>query len=89
MFGAALGADETVFASPPTNVSSGRGTFSLMVAAEVPFEGGAGSEGAAVPPPPRAILSARSEGGDAAAMVHHVRIAALLVDEILLTTLAP
>lgn len=64
--------------------------FSLMVAAEVPFQGGGGgTDPDGVPitfPPPRAILSARG-ANDKLAFLTNVRIAAFPADEVDVTTI--
>lgn len=92
-----LGTDETTYArwksigyagdEPPPR------TFSLMVGATVPIEGGAGASESGEPPsfptdPPRAVLSAQGTWDtDARARISNVRICALPAEDIVVTSL--
>ena len=69
MFSGLIGFDETEFFTEPANIGPGgvlvtsgnpdRNSFMLVVAANMPFEGGAGS--GPPPPPHREVLLARKE----------------------------
>jgi hypothetical protein len=81
---------EVVASQQSLYVASSSQTFILAVAANVPFEGGAGSEGTPVPPGAAAILAVRPSGPSLATPGHSVgivdiTITALSVDEIVST----
>ena len=90
-----VGFDETVFFSErPMGIGSGGvlvptgnpdgNTFALLVAATLPFKGGAGS--GPPPQPHRAVLLARTET-DGVGQLTNVKIAAYPFDEIVATVL--
>ena len=96
MFSGLMGFDETEFFTEPANfgpggvlVASGNpdiNSFMLVVAASLPFEGGAGS--GPPPPPHRAVLLARKEtASDGAGVVNNVKITSFPLDEIVATVL--
>ena len=95
MFAGLVGFDETEFFTEPANIGPGgvlvtsgnpdRNSFMLVVAANLPFEGGAGS--GPPPPPHRAVLLARKESSDGAGIVSNVKITSFPLDEIVATVL--
>jgi len=96
MFSGLIGFDETEFFTEPANIGPGvvlvtsgnpdRNSFMLVVAANMPFEGGAGS--GPPPPPHRAVLLARKEtASDGAGVVTNLKITSFPLDEIVATVL--
>ena len=79
-----VGFDETEFNNEPLRLPD-INSFVLLVAANVPYEGGAGS--GQLPPPHRAVLMARigTRAPDTAGALSNIKIAAYPVDEIVAT----
>ena len=95
MFAGLIAFDETEFFTEPANIGPGgvlvtsgnpdKNSFMLVVAANLPFEGGAGS--GPPPPPHRAVLLARKESSDGVGVVTNVKITSFPLDEIVATVL--
>ena len=85
-----LGAQDTTFIAPGAPVIADRESFTLMVSADIPFEGGAGATETgrtSAAPRPRAVLSARREQGAQGFAVTGIRMVAFAFDEIVATTI--
>jgi hypothetical protein len=95
MFAGLIDFDETSFFTAPASLAGGgvlaekctpdTNSFMLVVAANLPFEGGAGS--GPPPPPHRAVPLARKESfGDGLGVVTNVKITSFPFDEIIVAT---